>query len=68
MSVLDYTLVYSTCTHMHTDKRLVMSPCDPVCAGCTVINAVNSLFADVHHCVHKSVTHLTVRMERFAVG
>lgn len=68
VSVLDYTSVYSACTHMRTDKRLVMSPCYPVCAKCTVINAVNSLFADVHHCVHKSVSHLTVRMECFAVG
>lgn len=68
VSVLDYTSVYTACPHMQTDKRLVMSPCDQVCAKCTVINAVNSLFADVHHCVHKSVTHLTIRMERFAVG
>lgn len=58
VSVLDYASVYSACTHMQTGKRLVMSPCDQVCAKCTVINAVNSLFADVHHCVHKKCDSL----------
>lgn len=67
-SVLDYTSVSSACTHMHTDKRLVMSPCDQVCAKRMVMNAVDSLFADVHHCVHKSVTRLTFKVEGFVVG